>query len=342
MIRIRPDVSALLEARDTGSVISALQVALELEFATIPPYLYAMWSLGTSSANSAAARIIKSVVGEEMRHLATVANIINALGGTPVFDSPAHIPHYPGPLPGSVENDLAVGLAPFSIDLVQDTFMVIEQPEHPLEFPALAANADEPVTIGQFYRQIRDIIAGLGDTAFSGPPDRQVTTDMVAGVVAVTGTDSAEQAIDMIIGQGEGTATSPGEVVGSDVAHFYRFAEIVHGHKLIPNPNAGPSDPPDQQFTYGGAAIAAPTGVLAAPVNPTTAGYPDGSAARQASADFNLTYTAMLKAFQDVFSGQPDQISGTISTMFALQSKATAMMAGTPPAGPTFEWQEAS
>ena len=181
MIRIRPDVSALLEARDNGSVTAALQVALELEFATIPPYLYAMWSLGTSSANSAAARIIKSVVGEEMRHLATVANIINALGGTPVFDSPDHIPHYPGPLPGSVENDLTVGLAPFSIDLVQDTFMVIEQPEHPLEFPALAAAADQPVTIGQFYRAILDTITDLGDQAFSGPPGRQVTPDMVSG-----------------------------------------------------------------------------------------------------------------------------------------------------------------
>jgi hypothetical protein len=339
MIRIRPDVSALLEARDTGSVTAALQVALELEFATIPPYLYAMWSLGTSSANSAAVRIIKSVVGEEMRHLATVANIMNALGVTPVFDSPDHIPRYPGPLPGSVEHDLTVGLAPFSIDLVQDTFMVIEQPEHPLEFPALAAAA--PVTIGQFYRQIRDIITSLGDTAFSGPPDHQVTPDMVSGVVAVTDTDSAEQAIDMIIGQGEGTATSPGEVVGGDFAHFYRFAEIVKGHKLVPNPAAGPSDPPDQQFTYAGAGIPAPTGVLAAPVNPTTAGYPDGSAARQASIDFNVTYTGMLKAFQDVFSGQPDQISATVGTMFSLQSKATAMMAATPPAGPTFEWQEA-
>src|SRR5512146_1643345 len=186
MIRIRPEVSGLLKARDASAVLAALQFALELEHATIPPYLYAMWSLGTSSTNSAAARIIRSVVNEEMRHLATVANIINALGGTPVFDSPSVLPHYPGPLPGAVEEGLSVGLAPSSRDLVEKTFMVIEQPEHPLEFPALAAAADEPMTIGQFYRAIRATIDGLGDSAFTGPPGNQVTPDMVSGVVAVT------------------------------------------------------------------------------------------------------------------------------------------------------------
>jgi len=342
MIRIRPEVSGLLEARDASAVLTTLQVALELEHATIPPYLYAMWSLGTSSTNSAAARIIRSVVNEEMRHLATVANLINALGGTPVFDSPSVLPHYPGPLPGAVEEGLSVGLAPFSRVLVENIFMVIEQPEHPLEFQSLAAAADEPMTIGQFYLKIRAIIGDLGDSAFTGPPGNQVTPDTVLGVVAVTDVATAEQAIDTIIGQGEGTAKSPGEVVGTDFAHYYRFAEIVKGHKLVPNPAAGPSDPPDQQFTYTGAEISAPTGVIAAPVNPTTAGYPEGSAARQASIDFNVTYTGMLKAFQDAFSGHPDQISDTVGTMISLQSKATAMMALTPPAGPTFEWQPAS
>jgi len=343
MIRIRPEVSGLLKAGDASAVLTSLQFALELEHATIPPYLYAMWSLGTSSTNSAAARIIRSVVNEEMRHLATVANLINALGGTPVFDSPSVLPHYPGPLPGAVEEGLSVGLAPFSRNLVEEIFMVIEQPEHPLEFQSLAAAADEPMTIGQFYLKIRAVIGDLGGSAFTGPPGNQVTPDTVSGVVAVTDVATAEQAIDTIISQGEGTATSPGEVVGSDFAHYYRFAEIVKGHKLVPNPAAGPSDPPDQRFTYTGAEIHAPTGVIAAPVNPTTAGYPEGSAARQASIDFNFTYTGMLKAFQDVFSGHPDQISDTVDTMTSsLQPKATAMMALTPPAGPTFEWQPAS
>jgi len=345
MIRIRPEVSNQLKAGDAGAVTTALQVALELEFATIPPYLYAMWSLGSGSANSAVSQIIKSVIHDEMRHLAMVANIINALGGTPVLASPDHIPRYPHELPGSVEHDLVVGLAPFSVGLVQNTFMVIEQPEQPLQFHVAAAlAADEPMTIGQFYRTILHTIDHLGAGAFSGPPDNQVALD---GVVTVTDVATAEQAINTIIDQGEGTAASPIEsagtnLPGTDFAHYYRFAEIVHGRKLMPNPDAGPSTPPDQQFIFGGDVIPVPTGVLAVPVNPTAAGYPEGSAARTACDDFNATYTSMLKMLQTVFTGQPDQLGDAVGAMFSLQGKATRMMAATPSAGPSFEWREAS
>jgi hypothetical protein len=342
MIRIRPDVSALLEARDTAAVTTALQFALELEHATIPPYLYAMWSLG-SGTNSDLAGIFDDIIGEEMRHMAMVANIINALGATPVVDSESVIPHYPGVLPGSVESGLKVGLAPFSPDLVQNTFMVIEQPEHPLEFHALAADADEPMTIGQFYGKISKAIADLGDGALSSQPRNQITGSMVSNVVVVTNVDTATHAIDMIVEQGEGTAKSPSEVFGDQLAHFYRFTEIVHGRKLVPNPDAGPDTPPDQQLVFGNDLIPfAPAEVLAAPVNPTADTYPEGSPARRACDDFNATYTGMLKSLQLVFNGQSNQFSAARRAMFLLGPKATAMMALTPPAGPTFEWREAS
>ena len=173
------------------------------------------------------ADIIQSVVVEEMLHLTLVANILNGLGGNPVFDSPSLIPHYPGPLPGSVEGELVVGLAPCSIDLVKNTFMVIEQPEHPLVFPAEVMTAGEPVTIGQFYRTIRATIAELGDEAFSRQPRNQVTTSLMKDIVVVTDVASACRAIDTIIDQGEGAATTPDEIVGTDYAHYYRFAEIL-------------------------------------------------------------------------------------------------------------------
>jgi hypothetical protein len=244
-----------------------------------------------------------------------------------------------------VEGDLTVGLAPFSIDLVRDTFMVIEQPEHPLQFHAAAAlAADEPMTIGQFYRTILATILHLGDGAFSGPPANQVALD---GVVTVTDVTTAKQAINTIIDQGEGTTTSPIEsagtnLPGTDFAHYYRFAEIVHGRKLVPNPDAGRSAPPDQQFTFSGQAIPVPPGILAAPVNPTAAGYPEGSAARTACDDFNASYTSMLKMLQTVFTGHPDQLGDAVGAMFSLQTKARGMMSENPPAGPTFEWQPAS
>jgi hypothetical protein len=342
MIRIRPEVSAPLGAGDVGAVTTALQFALELEHATIPPYLYAMWSLG-SGANSDLAGIFDDIIGEEMRHMAMVANIINALGATPVVDSDSVIPHYPSVLPGSVESGIKVGLAPFSLNLVRDIFMVIEQPEDPLEFHALAAAADEPMTIGQFYGTIRQAIADLGDGALSSQPRNQITGGMVSNVVVVTNVETATRAIDMIVEQGEGTDKSPSEVFGDQLAHFYRFTEIVHGRKLVPNPHAGPDTPPDQQLVFGNDVIPfVPAEVLAAPVNPTADTYPEGSPARSACDDFNVTYTSMLKSLQLVFNGQASQFSAARRAMFALGPKATAMMALTPPAGPTFEWREAS
>lgn len=343
MIRIRPEVSGLLQARDAHAVAAALQAAIELEHATIPPYLYALYSVG-SGANSAVADIIQSVVVEEMLHLTLVANILNGLGGSPVFDSPSLIPRYPGPLPGSVEGELVVGLAPCSVDLVKNTFMIIEQPEHPLVFPAGALAAGQPVTIGQFYRTIRAAIVDLGDEAFSRKPRNQVTTSLLKDTVVVTDVVTACHAIDTIIDQGEGTATTPGEIVGTDYAHYYRFAEIANGRRLIRNPQAGPSTPPDQQYIYGGDPVPLdPAQIFAVPANPTAASYPDGSPARKACVTFNYTYTSLLKCLHATFNGEPGALQDAIGIMMSLREQAIDMMAGTTtagtPAGPTFEWQ---
>lgn len=148
-----------------------------------------------------------------------------------------------------------------------------------------------------------------------------MTTDLFPGAVAVTGVTSACLAIDTIIDQGEGTLTSPLEVVGTDVAHYYRFAEIVHGRRLVRNPDAGPGTPPDQRYVYADDPVPVqPAAVSNAPLNPKMAGYPAGSAARQACTAFNYTYTGLLKTLQAV-----DMMAG----------KAT----GGAPVGPSFEWQ---
>ena len=170
MIHVHPKVSALLAHGDIHGLRDALQAAIELEHAVIPPYLYALYSL-LPGANEAAAGIIGSVVVEEMLHLTLAANILSAVGGRPVLDSPNMLPRYPGPLPGTVDDGLTVGLAPFSVGLVRDTFMAIEQPEWSLDFaaaPAGSAPDDKPLTIGQFYRRIRATLVSLGEGAFTG------------------------------------------------------------------------------------------------------------------------------------------------------------------------------
>src|ERR1700730_14982726 len=81
------------EQHDKATLFAWLQTALELELATIPPYLIALLSIKLPS-NREPAELIRSVMVEEMLHLALVANVINALGGEPRLNKKA-IPHYP-------------------------------------------------------------------------------------------------------------------------------------------------------------------------------------------------------------------------------------------------------
>ena len=128
MIELKRDLMVALEAGDKDAVLTALQQAIELEHSTIPPYMYALYSI-VPGRNEAIAGIIESIVIEEMLHFVLASNVLNALGGSPVLDKPDFIPSYPGPLPGSVETGLSVGLEPCSLDLVTNVFMEIEQPE---------------------------------------------------------------------------------------------------------------------------------------------------------------------------------------------------------------------
>jgi len=343
MIRIKPELFAALRAGGKDAVLEALGNAIKLELATIPPYLYALYSLD-SSKNGAIAQIIQSVVVEEMLHMTLGCNILNALGGTPALNTGGFVPIYPGPLPGSVEAGLIVGLAPCSTALVHDVFMQIEEPEDALSFPTALGAAPPKETIGQFYGEIKEQIAKLGDGAFSRTPRNQIGPDIMDESVVVTNVDTAVRAINTIVEQGEGTSTSPLEVVGDDYAHYYRFAEIYHGRKLIPNPNPGPKTPPDEQFVYGGAPVVLdPTGVYAAPTNPIAASYPPGSAARQACDTFNYSFTSLLNTLQLLFTGQPDRFNAALGLMMSLRQQAIDMMSGTTVAGesvgPSFEYQ---
>src|SRR5437867_3400135 len=105
-----------------------LQVAIELEHATIPPYLCALYSI-PDGENQQAARILRSVVLEEMLHLTLAANVLNAIGGRPIIDRPGFVPHYPMKLPHS-EGDFSVGLERFSRPALE-TFLKIERPAPP-------------------------------------------------------------------------------------------------------------------------------------------------------------------------------------------------------------------
>ncbi|MGA8497752.1 MAG: ferritin-like protein [Xanthobacteraceae bacterium] len=339
MIRLQHQLFVDLEKGGPHAVLKSLQDALRLEHATLPLYLYAYYSLDPTK-NSAIARIIFTVIMEEMLHMTLVCNIINALDGTPKINDPGLVPQYPGHLPGGVQDDLYVHLAPYSAGQLA-AFLQIEQPEHPLKFPEALAAKKPPETIGRFYREIEKQIVALGDGAFVKPPRNQVGSDVISNAIIVTDVKTASQAIDLIVEQGEGTDTDPGEVVGGDYAHYYRFMEIKKTKKLKKNPNAPPDAPPDQKYIYNGDKIPFdPSGVFQAPTDPKAADYPAGSPARAAMDAFNATYSNLLNLLQQGFTGAPMQPA--INAMGDLDDKASTLMLTAAPGGgvlgPSFEY----
>jgi len=337
---LETDTPAVQPVRD------ALQLAIELEHATIPVYLYTMYSLDPAK-NAAIVQLIDSVVVEEMLHMVLSANVLNALGGSPEIDKPSFVPHYPGHLPGSVESGLTVHLRPFSMEHL-DELIAIEQPEDPLVFRALAvADEEDQVTIGEFYAKIREAIVKLGDSAFDSSGRNQVPPALMYGSVVVTDVATATAAIDTIVLQGEGTTTSPLAAAGGEMAHYYRFEEIKHGHLLVALPDP---QTPDQAYSYTGAAVPFDgTGVYPVPSDPHAHGFPTGylpgSPEAQMNDRFNSTYTGLLGTIHALVNGDAttERFNAALGIMMSLKSQAMGMAAGLARpglhVGPTFQYQ---
>lgn len=340
----RSTIAGLQAAQPTvQDVCNSLQQAVMLEHATIPLYLYALYSLDAAK-NQEIADILQSVVIEEMLHMTLSCNVLNALGGSPHIDRSGFIPTYPGPLPGGVDSSLTVNLAPFSMNQLQ-TFLDIEEPETPHNYKARTAGTGPlagAITIGEFYAAISGAIARLGNGAFVNPPRNQVGPNLMRSAVVVTDVASAQQAITTIIEQGEGTSASPEEIVGSGYAHYYRYMQIQKGFLLVKVPNA---PTPQQSYAYTGAAIPFdPSGVYALPTNPAKTPYPAGSVQAFANNNFNYTYTSLLGALHGLVNGNatPAQMNVAMGLMMSLKGQAKAMTSGIPKAGvmtgPSFEY----
>jgi hypothetical protein len=93
---IRLAVKKLTTIQDAQSL---LQTAVGVEFGTLPPYLYALYSIPPGT-NAGSSQLIRSVALQEMIHMCLACNILNALGGNPVIQVQA----YPGPLPGDIDD----------------------------------------------------------------------------------------------------------------------------------------------------------------------------------------------------------------------------------------------
>jgi Ferritin-like len=317
-----------------------LQTAVGVEFGTLPPYLYALYSIRPGT-NVEAAQRIKSVAHQEMIHFCLASNMLNALGGTPALRPQA----YPGPLPGDIGphgTPLTVHLYPFSANSMKQA-MAIEQPVKPPDFPVrsllVAEASTQAVTIGQFYDTLDKFLATLPASDWTAGRNQIIDSQFFAGeLFAINGYPDAHKAIQEIVSEGEGANDDPLDFE-HEVAHYYRFGEIYHDKVLTKAANP-------LGYAWGPASL----GVNWADAYPAIADpglrdfLQDPPAARTAQAACNAAFTAMIDALQRALNGQTGALGEAVRAMFDL--RMAALHALTVPladpalvAGPAFLYQ---
>jgi hypothetical protein len=262
-----------------------------------------------------------------MLHLSLAANILNAVGGVPDF--PGSVPKYPGPLPMGIGSEpghpFIVPLKKLSHDTVKNVFMVIEEPENPIIFPEKApmpmAIAPDYHTIGEFYEAVSKLIAELGPPIFTGDENRQVTgwfgPDQLFAIDSVA---TARAAIEIIVTQGEGTATSPAGGP-SGLAHYYRFEEIARGQTLsrdLPQPPFYSWGPPP--------IVLDEAGVWPVVDNPPDVPLPEDSPVAALARTCDRTFSALMDALQATFDGDPNHLDAAIGLMYSLRLQAQQLV----------------
>jgi len=236
-----------------------LQLAIQVEVATIPPYLYALYSIKDQATTSA--KYLRSVATEEMLHATLMANILLAVGGEPRFYSPDVLPAHPSPWPNKIP-ELVLNLESCTQNVVETTFLGIEAPGQP-EAPA---QADRYESQGQFYHALEQAILRLaGDVdLFANPQtDRQLhdpsgyvtvkyDDEKSGGLLVVDSVETALAATEVAIHQGEGVQEARyADPDHRELTHYAKFLSLADGTvdigsvvPLVKNPSisAMPSD----------------------------------------------------------------------------------------------------
>jgi rubrerythrin len=228
-----------------------LQLAIEIELTTIPPYLYAMYSI--LDETSEATKLIRSVAAEEMLHATLMANLLLAVGGEPRFYDAEVIPSFPTPLPHH-QPELIVRLEPYSRDVVERTFLSIERPGR----PGAPAEPDEWESQGQLYHALEQAIMRLDaeeDLFGNLQRERQlhdphgyavVKYDSAAsgGLNVIENVQDAVAAMEVAIHQGEGLSDDRyADPAHTELTHYAKFlllddgiAEVAGVHPAVMNP----------------------------------------------------------------------------------------------------------
>lgn len=259
-----------------------------------------------------------AVILEEMLHMGLSSNLLNALGGTPLFTQAPYLPVFPGRLLRTVEKPVGWGpcvdLLPLSPDLL-DLIIEIELPEW---------DTTDPIgTLGGFYDECVSALLPPEDSKYQGGRQLAPWDNPGAGqMFSVNCKATAEQAVAEIKDQGEGTKKGNHDDGDHELAHYWRFKEI--------------QDDPSLDFA---------TDVY--PVVPSPGEHVANYSTEQRAANdtFNQTYSRMLDALEKALTGtDPDVYPVATGLMGQLEHqasllRATGLIQGTQSLpGPTFEY----
>ena len=320
------------EQRDIAWIKSALQTAIALEHATMAPYIAATYSLKVQSFT--AYNLLRSIAMEEMVHMASVCNILAAIGGTPAVRNLR--PDYPSQgLPGGAELDLFVCLAPLSKPQLKN-FMRLEAPLGLIE---PGDKSGSYPSISSFYDVLRQAIVDNADAVRAavkaGGTSNQVGDNI--GFTTITWSDSTDcldtilAAIDAITSQGEGLANCALHADGHsemEESHYARFAQVYYERQLAdPHTGVEPTLETIEQF-FQGYAIPFPevTNTLMVPSD----GYdallavdPARAKVEAALALFDQTYSDLLAKLDQSWNGDPKTwwptLGGAVEAMSKLR-----------------------
>jgi hypothetical protein len=317
-----------------------LQTAIELEFSTLPPYLYAKFSI-LPGTNDQAATYLDEIVGQEMIHMCLACNILNSLGGSPVLskfaDGRAFPPVFPTTLPGDIGppqgDPVMVHLWGFSQKAMEQG-VAIERPAKPLLSADRSAGDDGTETIGQFYEKLDAFLSTLDASAWKGVNQIDDSQYFAGQLYPINSYEDAHRAIDQIQSEGEGSNESPLDFQ-NEVSHYYRFEEMSQNKVLTKR-----IDPPGYQWGPDAFGIHWDLAYKAMddPSQYDFSGEPEAAQAAQAAC--NLAYSRLVDLLQLAVTGHKGQLGAAVRAMFDLR-KAAMIALQTPlndgwVAGPSF------
>lgn len=345
--------------QDRSELQDLLQQALMLELSTIPPYATACYSIREQGqydrsdpeiVNAEPIEVIRQVMVEEMLHMVLVANVLNAIHCAPVMNDPEQLPRYPCKLLDGKGPTLR--LRRFIPDQVK-AFREVERAPATLT----KALSGDYHTIGGFYAFIRKKLEEAckrhgAKNIFTGDPTRQIGKGDYYGaggeVIVVDNLISAIHALVEIMEEGEGadlggTANDHDRIPGPeerwDVAHFFKFDEILHSryYQADDRVDAPPS---------GGDMIVDWSAVWPMQDDPKGANYRSAPEIKALSDRFNACYSELLDGLNAAFNGEKARLVELVPVMYRLKESAQRLMRVPLPgcessetAGPTWEYQ---